>query len=130
MSESRIKAYDGQNVTFEYEDKIEKKHKLLRLSVEEFLKRLIRHIHDKHFRAIRHAGIYSTRTRKKDLPIARACLKLEQGKQVAALNWRQRRKRQNGHDPLICHHCGSELKLVKIVYRSRDGPLKEIIFDN
>lgn len=130
MSESRIKGYDGAYVTFEYEDKIEKEHKVLTLSVEEFLTRLIRHIHTKHFRQIRYAGIYSSRTRNHDLVAARMILKLEQGGQVYPLSWRERRKRQNGCDPLVCHHCGAELELVRIVYKSRDGPLDEIIFDN
>jgi hypothetical protein len=128
MSESRIKGYDGQYVMFEYEDKTEKKRELLTLSAEEFLKCLIRHIHDKHFRAIRHAGIYATRTRKDDLGTARSLLKLEQGKQVESQDWRQRRQQQNASDPLICHYCGSELVLVKIVYRARDGTMKEHVF--
>lgn len=100
------------------------------LPAEQFIAKIIRHIHDKNFRGVRQAGIYSTRTRKTDLPIARALLKLEQGKHVETKDWRQRRREQNGYDPLICHHCGSELVLVKIVYKSRDGPMKEITFDN
>lgn len=128
MSESRIKGYDGTHVTFEYEDKIEKEHRVLTLLVEEFLARLIRHIHTKHFRQIRYAGIYSSRTREHDMAIGRMILRLEQGGQIYPLSWRERRKQQNGTDPLLCHHCGAELELVKIVYRARDGPLEEIVF--
>lgn len=130
MAESRIHGYDGKMVTFEYEDKAEKTHKVLTLSGEEFLKRLVRHIHDRHFRQIRYAGIYATRSRQRDGAAARACLKLEQGKRVAPMDWRERRRRENGFDPLICPRCGSELVLVEVAYRSRDGPLKERVLDN
>lgn len=128
MSESRIKGYDGTYVVFEYEDKVEKEHRVLKLSVEEFLKRLIRHIHDKHFRQIRYAGIYASRVRTEAVAVARTILRLERGGEVYPMSWRERRKQQNGHDPLVCHHCGAELELVMVVYRSRDGPLEEMIF--
>lgn len=128
MSESRIKGYDGVHVTFEYEDKIEKEHRVLTLLAEEFLIHLIRHIHTKYFRQIRYAGIYSSRTREHDVATGRMVLRLTRGKQVYPPSWRERRRQRNGADPLVCHHCGAELELVKIVYRSRDGPLEEMIF--
>jgi hypothetical protein len=130
MAQSRIKAYDGEYVTFEYEDKRTKEHVLTRLAAEEFIARLIRHIPDKHFRQIRYGGIYATRSRGHDLDVARACLKLEQRKDVEPMKWRERRRKENGLDPLICPRCGNELTLVKVAYRSRDGPLKERTFDN
>lgn len=130
MAQSRIKDYDGEWVTFEYEDKRAKEHVLTRLSAEAFLARLIRHIPDKHYRQIRYGGCYATRNRKRDLAVARACLKLEQGKQAEPMNWRERRRRENGLDPLVCPRCGEELVLMKVAYRSRDGPLKERTFDN
>ncbi len=125
MAQSRIKDYDGEWVTFEYEDKRTGEHERTTFSAEAFLALLIRHIPDKHFRQIRYGGIYSTRSRKRDLAVARAALKLEQGKSAVLLDWRERRRRENGIDPLICPRCGKELALVKVAYRSRDGPLKE-----
>ena len=125
MAQSRIKAYDGEYVTFEYEDKRTKERECATFSAEAFLALLIRHIPDKHFRQIRYGGCYSTRSRGRDLATARACLKLEQGKSAEPMGWRERRRRENGLDPLICLQCGAELVLVKVAYRSRDGPLKE-----
>ncbi|OGL78464.1 hypothetical protein A3J43_00630 [Candidatus Uhrbacteria bacterium RIFCSPHIGHO2_12_FULL_54_23] len=62
-------------VTFEYEDRTEgQERKPLRMRVEEFIARLVVHIHDKHFRQIRHYGIYATRTRKEDIALARKLL--------------------------------------------------------
>ena len=130
MAQSRIKDYDGEYVTFEYEDKRTKERKRTTFSAEAFLALLIRHIPDKHYRQIRYAGCYAARNRKHDLAAARACLKLEQGKGVTPIGWRERRRRENGADPLICPRCGKELVLVKVAYRSRDGPLKERTFDN
>ena len=122
IAESRIKEYDGTSVTFEYQDKKEKIHRIVSLPVEDFIGRLIRHIPEKHFRMIRYSGIFSNRTRGRDMPIARILLKLHQGKKLSPLTWRQRRIAYQGIDPLICPHCEIELSLVEIVVRSRDGP--------
>ena len=127
--QTRIKNYDGQLVTFEYHDKATKEYRVVTVTVEKFITRLVRHIPDKHDRYIRYGGIYANRSRRNGLAKARAILKLTQGKQLERVNWRQRRKLEHGFDPLICGHCGSELKLVKLVYKSRDGPLKEISFE-
>lgn len=129
VAQSRIKDYDGEFVTFEYEDKHEKVHRLLKLPVLEFIGRLTRHIPEKNFRQIRYAGLYANRSRTHDLLVARTLLCLRQGKPIKSLDWRHRRKLQTGFDPFVCCHCGSQLKLIKIVYKSRDGPLEEINFD-
>lgn len=130
LATSRIKKYEGQTVTFEYEDKTGGVHRLIKLPAEEFIARLVRHIPERGFRQIRYCGLYSTRSRGQDLFIARTILKLASGKKIEPLNWRQRRRVENGGDPLICHRCGVELKLIKIVFRARDGPLKEIVFSD
>jgi hypothetical protein len=129
MSESRIKEYNGETVVFEYVDKKEGVHRTITLPVEQFIGRLIRHIHDKHYRAVRYAGIYSNRTRKTDVENARELLHEKAPPEPVVLTWRERRKRQNGYDPLECHFCKIELILVKIVYpSSRDGPMLERVF--
>jgi len=129
LAETRIKKYDGQSVTFEYHDKATNMHKLVTMPAEEFIARLARHIPDKHFRQIRYYGLYANRGKKNELAKSRIVLKLTQGKKIEPINWRQRRKLQRGFDPLICGHCGSELQLIKLVYCSRDGPIKEISFE-
>lgn len=130
LAQSRIKDYTGGCVTFEYEDKTEGVHKLTQMTVEEFIARLIVHIHDKHFRQIRHSGMYATRTRKANLAMARGLLRQEPKEETPRTMWRDRRRTQNGYDPLICHRCGVPLTLVTVTYRSRDGPLVERTFDN
>lgn len=131
LAQSRIKDYDGKYVTFEYEDKTEgQKRKPLRMSVEVFIARLVVHIHEKHFRAIRHYGFYATRTRKEDIALARKLLNEAAKPEVTPMNWQERRRRSTGYDPLVCHRCNVPLTLVAVAYRSRDGPLKERTFDN
>lgn len=129
MAESRIKNYDGKFVTFEYQDKKENIYNTITLPVKEFIARLIRHISDKNFRQIRYYGLYANRNRGNDLLVAQTVLCLAKGKPIKILDWRYRRMLQNGYDPLICCHCGTQLKLVKITYPTRAGPLQEISFE-
>jgi Putative transposase len=130
IAESRITDYDGNTVTFEYQDKKAGIFRRTTLSVLEFIGRLIRHIPERYFRMIRYSGILSNRTRGRDIPLARDILKLQAGKNLEPLSWRQRRLVQNGIDPLLCSVCGKEMVLVEVAFRTRDGPLRVWQFDN
>lgn len=130
LAQSRIKEYDGACVTFEYADKTEGVRKPKRMTVEAFIGRLVAHIHDQHFRQIRHSGIYATRTRQEDIARARALLNQEPAAAAHPMTWQERRRVQNGYDPLICHRCQVPLTLVAVAYRSRDGPVVEHACDN
>jgi hypothetical protein len=68
IAESRILEYDGKSVLFSYEDQVSSKTLYVRLTVEDFIARLIRHIPDKGFRQIRYAGIFAARVRSKLIP--------------------------------------------------------------
>lgn len=61
---NRIEEYDGQFVTFKYIDKKDGKEKHEKVTVEEFISRLIRHIPDEQFKTIRYYGMYSRRSKK------------------------------------------------------------------
>jgi hypothetical protein len=74
IAESRIVEYDGKFVLFSYEDHITSETLYVRLTVEEFIARLIRHIPGKGFRQIRHAGIFATRVRSKLIPAVKNML--------------------------------------------------------
>jgi hypothetical protein len=126
MAESRIKGYDGSMVTFEYQDKSEKVYQTETLPVYDFLGRLIRHIHDKHYRVIRYAGIFSVRTKREDCATARRLLLQAPEYPRSPLSWRERRMQQEGYDPLVCRFCGRTMVLKEVWYRSRDGPLKKV----
>jgi predicted RNA-binding Zn-ribbon protein involved in translation (DUF1610 family) len=114
IAETRITAYDGQYVEFYFEDHATSQTLNLKLTVEEFIARLIRHIPDKNFRQIRYAGIFATRVRTKLLSIARNLLNQLKKLPRKILSWRDRRIKDNGHDPLLCPACGTEMILTMI----------------
>lgn len=64
VAESRIKSYDGEEVTFLYEDDDKVKH-WVTMSVEEFISAVIDHIPEKQFKTIRHYGVYSRGLKRK-----------------------------------------------------------------
>lgn len=68
IAESRILSYDGKFVIFSYDDQITAKTYSVKLSIEDFIARLIAHIPDKGFRQIRYAGIFAVRMRSKLIP--------------------------------------------------------------
>jgi hypothetical protein len=127
---SRIKRFDesSNTVTFEYQDKTEKIHKLTTLPAHDFIALLIRHIHKSHFKQIRYSGLYAHRTRSSLVPLCRSLLQQKTLPLPLPSLWRERTQLRNHTDPLICPHCHQELILTQICYRSRDGPLKIITF--
>jgi hypothetical protein len=137
LSEAKIIYYSfaEQIVRFAYRDKISKTEKQLTLPINEFIKRLIRHIPEKNFRLIRYYGIYANRVRTDitELLIPQimalfgtAELLYDPGKQ--AKTWREMIIESTGRDPLICPNCHIELTLVSISYPTRAGPLKTVYF--
>ena len=66
ISNSRIREMDGQFVTFDYKDyKEERKHKLMKITGVEFLRRLGMHILPNGFVRIRHYGFLAGCNREK-----------------------------------------------------------------
>ena len=61
MAQSRILHYDGKYVTFYYERHEDNKRVEETISVFDFIKKLIIHIPNEHFKVIRYYGIYSKR---------------------------------------------------------------------
>ena len=65
IATSRIDKYDGSMVTFHYNRHEDDKYIQETIPVMDFIKRLIRHIPEKHFKMIRYGGLYA-RHRKTD----------------------------------------------------------------
>jgi len=118
ISETRIFKYDGNTVSFLYKDTGTGKKTHLTLTVEDFIKRLIQHIPDKHFRQIRYYGIFAPKSQATGLDIARELVAQPPARMIKPQpqNWRDRRISQNGVDPLICPHCNIELELYEVTY--------------
>lgn len=129
IAESRILAYDGETVTFTYQEHRMTKPALLRLPVLDFIERLIVHIPDVNFRVIRYGGFYANRVRGKLLPIVFALKNKKETHEAAKkklLNlgswWRQRIERFTRLDPLICSLCLIPLELISVVYSTGNDP--------
>jgi hypothetical protein len=107
----RIQSYDGEYVVFSYHDKTSGEEKTEKVTVEEFIARVIRHIPDENFKTIRYYGVYSRKLKK----VSKALVANWQNevrkwivraqKQLKRRNWRERIQRTTGKDPLVCPKC-------------------------
>lgn len=59
IKNSRIVSYDGHSVAFRYKDHRDNQNKIMKLPVEEFLRRFIMHLVPKRQRVIRAIGLYA-----------------------------------------------------------------------
>ena len=111
ISNSRLRAYDGSEVTFLWRDRADNNARRdLTLSGREFARRFLLHVLPRGFVRIRHYGLLSNRTRHSDLE---QCQRL-----LGALNspgrdttfpgtddWVDRYRRIFQADPLLCPVC-------------------------
>ena len=121
IAESRITAYDGKTVTFNFVDHKTDKLTFHSLPAEEFIGKLIRHIPDENFRIIRYSGFYANRVRGKLLPKVFTILKQDYVKAKQKLEnlgswWRRQIERFTKLDPLVCFVCLVPLTLISVVY--------------
>ena len=123
IATSRIDNYDGQNVTFHYNRHEDNTLVLEKLSATDFIKKLIIHIPDKHFKMIRYYGVYAKK-HKQAQHIFMAVPKSLHSLYRQLANWRLQMQVAFGHDPLWCHCCNARLSLVEIYHKGT--PLMEI----
>lgn len=132
LAETRLTDFDGVNVSFSFKDKLTQKEKVLTLPVEEFIGKLIRHIHNKGHRMIRYSGIFASRVKTASLTLVHNLLSSAKQKLILSplpiTTWRERIKLFTGIDPLQCPNCSKIMSLSSISVRLRDGSLKLINF--
>ena len=122
IASSRIDNYDGQNVTFHYNRHEDNLLITETISAFDFIKRLIIHIPEKHFKMIRYYGLYAKNHKHKNsiflaVPKEKRCF-------LASLNtWRTSLILSFGFDPLWCS-CGHQMTLLEIYHKGT--PLFEI----
>jgi hypothetical protein len=124
IAESRIKRYDGKEVTFYYERHEDSEKVEVTISAQEFIKKLIRHIPDRQFKMVRYYGIYARRSKykvKQFLTYQQKQRKLKWKK----LNWRERIQKVFGYDPLKCEKCGKQMEVYDVYY-PKYGSMMEI----
>ncbi len=119
---SRIDNYDGLNVTFHYSRHEDNKLITETVSAVDFIKKLIIHIPEKHFKMIRYYGLYA-KHHKHENAVFLAVSK-EKRRFLTSLNtWRTSLALSFGIDPLRCR-CGHQMTLLEIYHKGT--PLIEI----
>lgn len=122
---SRIDCYDGNTVTFHYNRHEDNKYVEETIPAIDFIKRLIRHIPEKHFKMIRYGGLYA-RHREIDSNLYRAISKSKHHLYRSFNQWRIAILTSFGYDPLKCPNCGHEMTILEIYYNHKRVSLEEL----
>jgi hypothetical protein len=123
ISKRRIIDYNGSSVTFTYESRGEELTKSM--PKFEFILSVLQHTSSKHFKIIRRFGLYSRRSSAK-YQTAVSLLDPQMAMPFLKFNWRFNLTSYNGHDPLRCDSCNTELHLWSITYLDNCGLPKTI----
>lgn len=115
MAESRIIDYDGEFVTFWYQQHEDNKIVIERIHVYDFIERLIVHIPDKNFKYIRFYGAYHNST-KINIELIRIDSKEKTSFKRSLNRWRHKLVVNFNFDPLVCSVCNSTMVYSISVY--------------
>jgi hypothetical protein len=131
LAEYRITYYDGKVVRFAFKDYAQGgKTSYKTLPVEAFIGRLVRHIPDKGFHMVRHAGLFAKRWKGNYLPLARRALGKESSpsteppnpeKPPSLFGWRDRQTLFHGQDPLQCPKCAAPMEFKGAFFGEHEG---------
>jgi hypothetical protein len=116
MAQSRITAYDGINVSYWYQRHEDDEVVNVTEHAFEFIKKLIIHIPEKHFKMLRYYGIYAKHhSQEKKL---RRCISGEKKRFYKRhLDWRSSILMSFGYDPLCCPTCGSSMLVLEVYHK-------------
>ena len=140
ISIRRIEGYDGQNVTYRYEDHLKGEvHETI--PATEFIGRMIQHLPPKNFRMVRYYGIYARPVRDKIHALVVNALKalVQRAQQVAEYfarkrgispeQYRQRLDEHFGKGPMRCPNCGSTKMLLIRIWSKTAGLVYDMVRD-
>ena len=116
IATSRIISYDGDSVTFHYTRYEDHQTVTECIPAIDFIKRLIIHIPDKHFKMVRYYGIYAKHhTQENNL---RKCLSVQKKCFLSScLDWRNSIILTFGYDPLKCPKCGTSMLVLEVYHK-------------
>ena len=118
MAQSRIIDYDGLFVKFYYDRHEDNKRVVENISAIEFIKRLIIHIPEEHFKMIRYYGLYAKKyTHSSKLYLMDTPTKKYVRRKYS--HWRARLLLAFGVDPLCCS-CGNIMEFVGVFQSSKN----------
>ena len=125
ISTSRIDKYDGEMVTFHYNQHEDNKYIEETIPAMEFIQRLIRHIPEKHFKMIRYGGLYA-RHREIDSKLCRAIPRSKHSIYRSFHQWRTSILSSFGYDPLECPDCKHKMAFLELYYNRQRVSLEEL----
>lgn len=116
IASSRIDKYDGDFVTFHYNKHEDNTFVSETIPALDFIKRLIVHIPEKHFKMLRYYGLYAKHHKQeKNL---RKCFTNEKRNFLhSLLDWRNSILLSFGYDPLKCPKCGTFMLVLEVYYK-------------
>lgn len=125
IATSRIDSYDGEFVSFHYNRHEDNALVYETIPAVDFIKRLIRHIPEKHFKMVRYYGIYA-RHRSSDQKLFRFLSKQKHRVLLSFHKWRNSILLSFGYDPLKCTICGHTMELLELYYNHKPVSLQEL----
>ena len=126
IATSRIDKYDGEFVTFHYNRHEDDKLVSETIPAVDFIKRVIRHVPDKHFKMVRYYGLYArTKEKTKHLHLA---ISPDQKRFILRISkWRMSIGITFGYDPLKCPCCGNLMTILEIYHNHKRVPLEDLL---
>lgn len=116
IATSRIDHYDGENVTFHYTRHEDDKTVTETIPALDFIKKLIVHIPEKHFKMLRYYGIYANHHKQEKK--LRKCVSAEKQRFIRSIqDWRQSILLSFGYDPLCCSKCGTSMLVLEVYHK-------------
>ena len=116
IATSRIDHYDGENVTFHYTRHEDDKTVTETIPALDFIKKLIVHIPEKHFKMLRYYGIYAKHHKQEKK--LRKCVSAEKQRFIRSIqDWRQSILLSFGYDPLCCSKCGTSMLVLEVYHK-------------
>lgn len=125
IATSRIDSYDGDTVTFHYNRHEDDKYIQETIPAINFIKRLLPHIPEKHFKMIRYGGLYA-RHRKTDAKLFRVISKNKHRIYRSFHQWWTTILSSFGYVPLECPHCKHKMEFLELYYNHKRVSLEEL----
>jgi len=128
IATSRIDAFDRENdtVTFHYNRHEDEKYIEETIPAMDFIKRLIRHIPEKHFKQIRYYGIYARHLQKDSHVFKFAVPASKRSFFKSFIQWRKNLFFSFGIDPLKCPNCGNQMTVLELLLNKEHYTLFEL----
>ena len=119
----RLVDFDGKHVRFRWRDYADgNRRKVMRLEVEEFIRRFLLHVLPRGFTRLRHYGLLANRNRSRKLARCRRLLGQPEAEPLQEESAQELMLRVTGIDVGVCRYCGrGHLRHVAILKPGADA---------